>query len=78
MAEEKATKKTTKKAAKEETKARGIKDWEGKNVSELRVELQKILIDIRTGKERNTSLIKKLKRTIANLKTRESLDIKQK
>lgn len=40
-------------------------DNANKTVAELRVELNKLRLDVKTGKEANTSLVKKLKREIA-------------
>ncbi|MEP7103713.1 MAG: hypothetical protein ABI721_03325 [Candidatus Dojkabacteria bacterium] len=75
MAEEKKTKKTkveeeVKEVVKKTKKA--VVSFENKTVSELKIELQKLLLDIRTGKEKNTSLVKKLKLALARLKTKES------
>ncbi len=41
-----------------------------KTISELRLELQKLILDVRSGKEKNTSLIKKTKKEIARLLTK--------
>lgn len=48
-----------------------VKDWEGKSVTELKLELQKIVLDVRTGKQKNTSLVKKLKKVIARELTKK-------
>ena len=42
-------------------------------VKELRFELQKKLIEVRSGKEKNTSIIRKLKRDIARKLTLEKI-----
>ena len=48
-----------------------VKSYEDLSVHELRTELQKVILDIRTGKERNTSLVKKIKLNIARKLTKK-------
>ncbi|MFS8130794.1 MAG: hypothetical protein ACMG57_02330 [Candidatus Dojkabacteria bacterium] len=73
MAEEKKTKKTREvKEPKAKKEKKTVVSFEGKSVSELKTDLQRLLLDIRTGKEKNTSLVKKLKVTLARLKTKET------
>jgi len=40
-----------------------------KGLNELRIELQKLILNVRSGKEKNTSLVKKAKKDIARLLT---------
>lgn len=56
-----------------EKKKNILKDLEGKSVAEMKIELQKVMIDIQTGKEKNTSLIKKIKREIARNLTKSNV-----
>jgi len=46
-------------------------DYSKMNVRDLKIELQKLTLNLKNGKEKNTSLKKKLKIVIAN-KQRES------
>jgi hypothetical protein len=57
--------KAVKSEAKKESKPNQATQWEGKSVSELKITMQKIILDLRTGKEKNTSLVRKLRRQIA-------------
>ncbi|MEO6728977.1 MAG: hypothetical protein ABIM99_03580 [Candidatus Dojkabacteria bacterium] len=74
MAEDKKTtkKEKTVKEPKAKKEKKTVVSFENKSVSELKSDLQKLLLDIRTGKEKNTSLVKKLKVTLARLKTKET------
>lgn len=47
------------------TKVEKVAETASKSVSELRVDLHKLRLDVKTGKESNTSLIRKLKKEIA-------------
>jgi ribosomal protein L29 len=61
----KTTKKTTAK-----------KSVESKSVYELKADLQKLLLEVKSGKQEDTSLIKKLKKQIARNLTRENTKVK--
>ncbi len=76
-----ADKKITKKVKKESVAEKKEKKNESKKVStnsssesrslkELKMEMQKLSLDVRTGKEKNTSLIRKLRRDIARQVTK--------
>jgi ribosomal protein L29 len=71
MAEKKTTKKADKveKTEKVEKKTTDFKDM---SVAELKLEIQKVSIDVRTGKEKNTSLLKKLKKQVARIQTKKT------
>ncbi len=81
MAEEK--KKTVKKAKKtEETSVVETKEapksklndtWAKMSVAELKVELQKLVLDIKTGREKNTAIAKRLKKHIARELTKSKI-----
>lgn len=55
----KVEKKTTEKVNKSESA------WSNMSIKELKTELEKLSMDIKLGKEANTSLAKKLRRLIA-------------
>ncbi len=61
-------KKTTKKTA---PKKDIVKEWEGKTLPELKMELQKLALDVKTGKQKNTSLLGKLRKVIARELTKK-------
>jgi len=77
MAEEKTTKtkKTEKveKVEKAEKKAKSsvktIAEWKNKSIKELKIEFQKLNLEVKTGKEQNTALIRKLRKHIARALT---------
>lgn len=52
-------------AKSKEDKNKNIEEWQSKSVAELKDVLQKLSIDITSGKEKNTSLKKRLKKIIA-------------
>jgi len=58
------TKKTTEKVNKSES------TWSKMSLKELRAEFEKLSMDIKLGKEANTSLAKKLKKLIAREMTK--------
>ncbi|MCA9387299.1 50S ribosomal protein L29 [Candidatus Dojkabacteria bacterium] len=62
-------KKTTKKATTEKKKNDGFK---GLGIADAKIELQKVILLVRTGEETDTSKVKKLKKHIARLKTEEN------
>ena len=55
---------------KQEPKITAKKATNTKTLKELRLELQKLILDVRSGKEKNTSLIKESKKEIARLLTK--------
>ena len=69
---EEDTKKKSKpaKAVKKKEEVKTSND--NKSVAELKVELQKLILEIRISKESNTSLVKKLRKEIARKLTIES------
>lgn len=60
-------------AKSKENKIKNIEEWQNKSSVELKDILQKLVIDIASGKEKNTSLKRKLKKLIA-----KKLTVKQK
>ncbi len=60
-------------AKSKENKIKNIEEWQNKSSVELKDILQKLAIDIASGKEKNTSLKGKLKKLIA-----KKLTVKQK
>jgi ribosomal protein L29 len=66
MAKEKGTQKKQKVEKKSEKKEKkSDKDFDKMSVSELRVLLQKVHIEVKSGKEKDTSKLKKIKKSIA-------------
>jgi len=61
----KENKKTTRKAKESKTDSE-------KTVRELKLDLQKLVLDVRSGKESDTSKVKKLKKEIARLLTKKA------
>lgn len=55
---------------KQEPKTKENKASNTKTLKELRLELQKLVLDVRSGKEKNTSLIRRTKKEIARLLTK--------
>ena len=62
MSDDSKTKKTEEKKT---VKSKTSKEWEKMDVRSLKVELQKLTLDVRTGVEKNTSLLKKVRKIIA-------------
>ncbi|SRR5260221_8793920 len=56
-------------SVKTEKKVKAVKakkvTWEGMSIDSLKLELQKLTLDVRTGREKNTSIIKRLRKHIA-------------
>lgn len=74
MAEKKTTKQSKKKTDKKvEAKTASPKKVKAEpmstDVNELKVDLQKVYLEVKTGQEQDVSKIKKIKRQIARLKT---------
>jgi ribosomal protein L29 len=61
----KTTKKTTAKKA-----------VETKSVNELKADLQKLLLEVKSGKQEDTSQVRKLKKQIARILTSENTQVK--
>lgn len=74
MAKEAKTTKTEKAPAKAVKKAEAVNSWANLSLKELKAELEKLTLDVKTGKEQNTSLVKKLKRLIAQEMTKLNLN----
>lgn len=53
-------------------KKKKAKDFKGMDLSEAKLELQKVVLLVRTGEETDTSKVKKIKKHIARLKTQSS------
>ncbi len=51
--------------------------FEGLSVKDARLELQKVVLAVKSGEENDTSKIKKLKKYIARLKTSENKQLWQ-
>jgi hypothetical protein len=47
--------------------------WAKMSIAELKIELQKLALDIKTGREKNTSLSKQLKKHIARELTKSKI-----
>ena len=65
-------KENTKKTKKTTNKKESNSNWSEMEVNELKLELQKLILKVRSGTEKNTSLIKKLKKEIAKKLSNEN------
>lgn len=54
-------------------KKKSSDQWKDMSVKEMKRELEKLHLDVRVGKEKNTSLVKGLKKLIAKKLTHERL-----
>lgn len=75
MAEKKEAKKETV-SKKVEKKANKLKDFEKMELGELRDELQKLHLLVKTGEEKDTSLVRKVKKLIARKLTSMKIETK--